>query len=169
MVDRGDDRLNIRNARPEELAKVSAVIRDAYLQYESSIPAARWNEYLKNITDVRSRWGLADLIVAENGDKPVGTVTLYLDGSQEGWPTGWAGVRILAVHPAHRGMGTGRALMEECLRRSRGHGIRRVGLHTTQVMEVAKRMYERMGFERIQEFDFHPSPGVVVMAYCLEP
>lgn len=35
-------------------------------------------------------------------------------------------------------------------------------------MHVAKGMYERMGFIRIPEYDFHPAPGVVVMAYRLD-
>jgi hypothetical protein len=33
---------------------------------------------------------------------------------------------------------------------------------------VAKRMYEKMGFRRMPEFDFHPRPEVVVMAYRLD-
>jgi hypothetical protein len=32
-------------------------------------------------------------------------------------------------------------------------------------MAVARNLYEAMGFERAPEFDFHPEPDVVVMAY----
>jgi hypothetical protein len=35
-------------------------------------------------------------------------------------------------------------------------------------MDIARRMYERMGFVRVPEFDFHPAPGIVVMAYRLD-
>jgi len=101
----------------------------------------------------------------------VGTVTLYLDAghsSQGGWPNGWAGIRLLAVRPAYRGRGIGRALMQECVRRCRNQGIAAVGLHTTEMMDVARRMYEKMGFVRVPEFDFYPRPGVVVMAYRLD-
>jgi ribosomal protein S18 acetylase RimI-like enzyme len=55
--------------------------------------------------------------------------------------------------------------MQECVRRCRDRGIKTIALHTTEVMEVARGMYERMGFARIPEHDFHPAPGVVVMAY----
>ncbi len=58
--------------------------------------------------------------------------------------------------------------MNECFRRCREKGITKVGLHTTEIMDVARRMYERMGFVRVIEFDFHPRPGVVVMAYRLD-
>ena len=43
-----------------------------------------------------------------------------------------------------------------------------LGLHTTEKMSVARGMYERMGFVRVPEFDFHPAPQVVVMAYRLD-
>jgi hypothetical protein len=40
-------------------------------------------------------------------------------------------------------------------------------LHTTQLMAVARTMYERMGFTRVPEHDFSPVPGFHVMAYRL--
>ena len=58
--------------------------------------------------------------------------------------------------------------MDECLRRSRLRGARYLGLHTTELMAVARGMYERMGFVRAPEFDFQPGPGVNVMAYRLD-
>lgn len=121
--------------------------------------------------DVRSRLAVSELIVAEEHGRLVGTVTLYLEAlrsSQEGWPLDWASIRLLAVHPTYRGRGIGRALMEECVRRCREQGIATIGLHTTELMGVARRMYERMGFRRVPEFDFRPAPGVVVIAYCLD-
>jgi hypothetical protein len=35
------------------------------------------------------------------------------------------------------------------------------------MMQVAKQMYERMGFQRVPEIDFHPAPGFVIMGYRL--
>lgn len=58
--------------------------------------------------------------------------------------------------------------MDECIRRCRERGIKTIGLHTTDIMEVARAMYERMGFERVPEFDFHPASHIVVMAYRLD-
>jgi GNAT superfamily N-acetyltransferase len=121
--------------------------------------------------DVRSRLGAAQLLVAELSGKVVGTVTLYLDASlssPEGWPRGWAGIRLLAVHSAYRGRGIGRALMEACIQRCRERNIKTIGLHTAEIMAIARKIYERMGFVRAPEHDFHPRPGTVVMAYRLK-
>ena len=163
--------LIIRNARPDELDEVSLLLRDAYQQYENSIPPERWKQYLEDIVDVRSRLDESDLIVAELKRRLVGCVTLYLDGSKsfpEVWPAGWAVVRLLAVHPEHRGHAIGHALMEECIRRCRQAKVTTIGLHTAEIMAVAQKMYERMGFVRFPESDFHPAPGITVMAYRLQ-
>ncbi len=154
-----------------QLDDVAQLIREAYQQYRPSFPRGLWERFLADIVDVRSRLDSADLIVAEVRGRMVGSVTFYPDGSRsavEGWPSGWAGIRLLAVHPDARGRGIGRALMNECIRRSRAMGSQVLGLHTTRAMDVARRMYERMGFVRVPEYDFHPSPGVVVMAYRLD-
>jgi GNAT superfamily N-acetyltransferase len=169
-VPRPENGLCLRDARPDELDAVARLLRDAYMEYRKDLPPEAWEGYLADMMDVRGRLGEAELIVAEQDGELAGTVTLYPEsrGSpQDGWPMGWAGVRLLGVHPSWRGRGIGRALMDECTRRCRERGVRTIGLHTTVMMEVARGMYERMGFVRVPEYDFHPRPGVVVMAYRL--
>jgi GNAT superfamily N-acetyltransferase len=168
VTDLKNNGFRIRDARQEELNKVSQLLKIAFQQYEKFIPSEVWQSYLENIMDVHSRVADAGLIVAELKGVLVGTVTLYLHPShstEEGWPPGWAGVRLLGVDPGYRGKGIGGALMEECIRRCRKYGIKTIGLHTSEIMDVARRMYEQMGFIRVPEFDFHPSPDVVIMAY----
>jgi hypothetical protein len=36
------------------------------------------------------------------------------------------------------------------------------------MMQVAMRMYERMGFVRAPDLDFHPDPSITVKAYRLD-
>jgi ribosomal protein S18 acetylase RimI-like enzyme len=163
-------KINVRDARPEELDRIAALLQEAYQQYRDFMPPEVWQAYLENILDLRSRWKEAQLIVAESGSELAGAVTLYLktDSSEGGWPEGWAGVRLLGVDPKYRGQGVGRALMDECVKRCKKQDLKTIGLHTTELMDIAKRMYERMGFTRVPEFDFHPRPGVTVMAYKLD-
>jgi hypothetical protein len=58
--------------------------------------------------------------------------------------------------------------MEECIRRARRLGASCLNLHTTDIMQVAMRMYEQMGFVRAPELDFHPDPSITVKAYRLD-
>jgi GNAT superfamily N-acetyltransferase len=165
----GNSGLTIRDARQEELGEVSQILKEAYQEYEKFLSPERWKSYLKDIMDVCSRLDESELIVAELNGRLWGSVTLYSDSSRmQVWPEGWAGIRLLAVCPSYRNQGIGRALMEECISRCRRKGIIAIGLHTTEIMKIARGMYETMGFLRAPEFDFHPAPGIIVMAYRLK-
>jgi len=168
VTDAKRETFKIRDARAEELDAVAAVMAAAYEQYEPAFPSEGWRAYANDIANVRSRLKEAELIVAVRGGQVAGAVTFYPDGSVQGWPRAWASIRLLAVHPDSRGLGVGRALTQECIRRCRERRIATVGLHTTEAMSVARRMYERMGFKRAPEFDFQPSREVAVMAYRQE-
>lgn len=161
----------IRDARPDELDAVSEVIRSAYRQYESDYPAESWPRWIEMIGEVGGHAERAEIIVAERDGDVIGTVTFYPDAALSGqgaWPPGSAGMVRLAVAPVSRGAGVGRALVEECLRRTRQRGIETIALHTTEWMAVARAMYERMGFVRVEEYDFHTRTGVVGLGYELK-
>jgi GNAT superfamily N-acetyltransferase len=165
-----EEKLIIRDARPEEIDEVARLLKISYEQYQPDMPPSRWQKYLKDILDIRSRLPESQLIVAELNGKLAGTVTLYPDAraAEIIWPEKWAGVRLLGVDPRFRGRGVGQQLMDECLRRARINGNTALGLHTTEMMETAKKMYERMGFVRVPGYDFHPAPDMAVMAYKLD-
>jgi ribosomal protein S18 acetylase RimI-like enzyme len=160
----------LREARPDELDAAGAMMVAAYAQYIPQDPPAEWRGYEDEIRNVRRRLAGATLIVADDAGSLAGAVTYYSDASKEtnvAWPPSWAVFRLLAVHPDVRGRGIGRLLTEECIRRARVAGRVAVGLHTTHLMSVAREMYERMGFVRVPELDFYPTPTFSVMAYRL--
>jgi len=160
----------VRDVRAAELDATGDLMVAAYLEFTPPNAPSQWQHYLDDIRAVRRRLADSTLIVAEDAGRIVGAVTYYADGSKEsagGWPPSWAVFRLLAVHPEARGRGIGRLLVEECIRRARPAGAAAVGLHTTHLMNVARAMYERMGFVRVPERDFFPVPDFRVMAYRL--
>ena len=161
---------SVRDARASELDQIAQLVLDAYQEYQAHFPPDTWERYSQNIMDVRSRLDVSELIVAEHNGSVAGAVTLYPNvvNAEQAWPPGWAGVRLLAVHPDARGQGIGRVLMDECLRRSRQRCSVAVGLHTSDIMRVARGLYERMGFVRVPEFDFRTGSNWNVMAYRLD-
>ena len=162
--------VSIREAHSGELDAVGDVMVAAYRQFSPTLPPDLWSGYENEIRDVRSRLADSQLIVAEDAGRLIGAVTYYPDATKEphaAWPASWANFRLLAVDPDARGRGVGRVLTEECIRRARAAGCTALGLHTTHLMEVARAMYERMGFVRVPELDFSPVPQFHVMAYRL--
>ena len=127
---------------------------------------ATWRRYLVSMADAAGRAadGGVVLVAVEDG-LVVGTVTLYLADGSEQWRPGDAMFRFLAVDPAARGRGVGRALFLACLERARAAGKPRMALHTTEWMTTARAMYERAGFAREPEGDAH-LPGLQILAYA---
>ncbi len=58
-------------------------------------------------------------------------------------------LRKMYLLPAARGLGLGRALLEECLAAARAMDYRVCYLETLESMDRAQRLYERAGFKRL--------------------
>jgi ribosomal protein S18 acetylase RimI-like enzyme len=165
----------IRPARDDELDAVSRLLDDAWREYDAQVTGSEerlaiYRAYRARVIDVRSRLHESLLLVAANGDHIFGTVTYYppvAEAFEDDWPPGWAGIRLLGVHPDARGAGIGRALTEECIRRARADGATHVGLHSTVLMWIARAMYERMDFKRYPSHDFNGGDDFIVEAYML--
>jgi len=166
------DGLGIRDARSDDRGAIETVTLAAYEQYAALMPA-HWEGYRQNILATLAAAQPDAQIVAEAEDRIVGTVLLYPAGSVMARPGGgsitliWPEVRLLAVAPEARGRGVGVALMDECVRRARQSGAAALTLHSTDVMQAAMRLYERLGFRRAPELDIQPAPGVTIKGYRL--
>jgi len=162
----------IRDARPEDRDAIREVTLVAYQEYAALMPGF-WDGYRQNIIVSLDEVGSAEQLVAEHHGAIVGTPLLYPPrrmkiSRSDSLDMPWPEVRLLAVAPLVRGRGVGAALMQECVRRVRKTGGPVLSLHTTDMMQAALRMYERMGFVRAPELDFHPAPGVTVQGYRLD-
>jgi len=160
----------IRDAQPDDAEAIRNVTLAAYQEY-AAILRDHWNIYKRDIVATLADVRPAIQLVAERDGAVVGTVLLFpanIPLSMPGIPTTtlkWPEIRLLAVQPAMRGQGIGAALVRACIERARQSGVSAVMLHTTDMMQTAMQMYERLGFVRDTTLDAHPIPAVTIKGY----
>jgi GNAT superfamily N-acetyltransferase len=163
--------LLLREARAEERDAIARLPLRAYEQYATVMAPSAWRALRDAVHASLADDAGVTRIVAERDGAIVGSVALYApDASPYGNLASrapWPEVRLVSVEPAARGTGVGRALVLECIRRAKDGGATTLGLHTSRSMHVAARLYERLGFVRDPDHDFHPPGAELVEGYRL--
>lgn len=87
--------------------------------------------------------------VAETNGNNVGCVFVVRESDEV------AKLRLLLVEPEARGTGLGSRLVTECVNFARDRGYRKLVLWTNSVLTSARRIYEKQGFELVEEENHH--------------
>jgi len=167
--------MEIRPVRDEECAELGDITVRAYRQL---INGESFGAYENELCDVATHATLCEVLVCLEDDTLLGGVT-FVPGPgttmSEFEDPDAAGIRLLAVDPRHQGRGAGRALVDACLARARDLGRKRVVLHSTPLMDVARAMYARRGFVpdpehdlRVTDTPFSREHPLLIMAYVLD-
>ena len=153
----------VRDARPEEFAALGALIVRAYESLPAMPKSHEMPEYYRTLRDVAKRAtnpSIRVFVALDDSGELLGSVDFIHDLRQYGATSAVrelsdaAGIRLLAVDPARRGLGVGKELTRFCIEQARALGKARVVLHTTRAMDTAWAMYERLGFVRFPQIDF---------------
>ena len=140
----------LRSHRPGDIGWVISSQAKAYaeeygwdISYEALV-AEICAEFIRNYDPSREHcW------IAEADGEPLGSVFL-VKGSDA-----VAKLRLLLVEKKARGLGVGRALVEECIRSARARGYRKMTLWTQSILLAARGIYQATGFQRVKQEPHH--------------
>lgn len=88
--------------------------------------------------------------IAELAQRIVGSIFLMASDKPE-----VGKLRLLYVEPDARGAGVGKKLVGACVERARAVGYRRLELWTNSILDAARHIYQRAGFELVKEEAHH--------------
>ncbi len=155
--------LNIREIKRSEYAILGDLTVDVYSKLDGFPSPSEQSDYYATLSKIGSlnEQQYTTVLVAETSmNEIVGGVVYYSDMSAYGsggsatQEQDASGIRLLSVHPKSAGMGVGSALTNECIRLAKASGNKQVILHTTQAMEIAWKLYQKIGFKRSSDLDF---------------
>jgi GNAT superfamily N-acetyltransferase len=168
--------VTVRDARPDEFGALGRLLVEVYSSldgFPSPTQQPHYYDLLANVGDFTRRPGARVLVALTPERELCGGVVHFGDMAQYG-SGGIAtsvkdasGIRLLGVSPQYRNSGAGTALTSTCLQMARQNGHSQVILHTTQAMQVAWRLYEKLGFVRSDDLDFSQQ-GLPVFGFRLK-
>ncbi|MGN7309664.1 GNAT family N-acetyltransferase [Alkalicoccobacillus gibsonii] len=156
----------VSELQSEDRNEVIKLLIDSYSQYEDVFRSPEaWANYLENIKSSLENPNVERILVAKHGSTIVGSIQLFESGDKAyqrpeldiPHPV----VRLLAVHPNARGLGVAQALLRESLDLAVEKGAKYLYLHTGDIMERARALYEWLGFERDQANEFSNGDSLV--------
>lgn len=153
----------IRPVLPAEAAALSKLMCEVYSVlpgFPSPTEQPAYYEMLGNIGDFARKPDTEVLVALNAAGELLGGVVYFGDMAEYGSggtatrEQNASGIRLLAVAPTARSKGVGKALTLACIERARQRHHKHVVLHTTEAMQIAWGMYQRLGFGRAMDLDF---------------
>jgi GNAT superfamily N-acetyltransferase len=154
---------HVRNANENEFIEVGKLMIRVYSQLEGFPKEVDQPEYYKmlaSIGELTKKPNTELLIAISSTNKIAGAVVYFSDMSSYGSggtatrEKNASGFRLLAVDHDARGHGIGKLLINECIDKAKARNQEQVIIHSTKFMQVAWKMYKKMGVERSEDLDF---------------
>lgn len=150
--------LTFRKGHIEDLASLKDLAIKSWSQFQHMLSAENWDRLYDSLNDLSTYTellGQSTCIICTAGDNQLaGMAFLVPSGNPtEIYDAQWSYIRFLSVDPSLGGRGIGRQLTEKCIHLARSNKENMVALHTSELMDNARHIYESMGFTILKEID----------------
>ncbi len=123
----------------------------AYREFSTELGAEAWPAWVRTLTAIAPAAETATFLVVRDQDALVGSVAYRPPGQAPApLPAAWASVDLLAVAPAVRNEGIGRALVQACMDRAASGGATTIGATVNGLMAGAQALFSGLGFHKEQ-------------------
>lgn len=149
--------LKYREANADDLEGLRQLGKISYAEFSDVLSPENWktlSTILESEENVLNLIEISKIFICEIDSDIIGMIYFIPKGNPtELYESDWCYIRFLGVDPKYRGFGIGKELVNSCLRYAKKSGEKTIALHTSEFMNPARIMYEKIGFEKIKEIE----------------
>ena len=147
--------LVFREGNIDDKEQLREIALASYGEFKKELTHENWNEFRSNLTSVESYANIlkiAKCFVCETAGKIIGVAYFVPSGNPTDiFESSWSYLRMVGVHPDYQGNGIGNKLTQECIEFAKQSNEQIIALHTSEFMDSARSIYEKLGFKKIRE------------------
>lgn len=126
--------------------------------YQNELTKENWDKLLSNLSKLETFEALLAqstcFLATTEKDNIIGMAFLVPSGHPTDiYPKDWSYIRYVSVDPEFAGQGIGRQLTINCIDLALKSGEQCIALHTSEIMNKARHIYESLGFKIVKELE----------------
>ena len=150
--------ITIRQATYNDLKDLKDLAIKSWGQFQPNLTVENWQKLQNSLTDDKTYKELLDkshsIVATNDRDEIIGMAFLVPNGNPtEIYDKEWCYIRFVTVDPNYGGQGIGRKLTNLCIDKARKCNEKIIALHTSEMMDTARHIYESLGFKILKEID----------------
>ena len=149
--------LEYRTGKLNDLKELKELGLVTFGQYSSQLLPEHWktlHENLQNEERLEELIRISKTFVCMHNNKIIGRAFLVPSGNPTPiFEKEWAQIRLVGVHPDYAGKGIAKELTQLCIESAKQLNEKIIALHTSEMMNAARHIYEVAGFKQIKEID----------------
>ena len=150
--------ITYRYGTKNDLPKLKNLAVNSWGQFQPKLTPENWKKLLDNLSSDATYIELLDKSVCfvgtTNEDEIVGMAFIVPRGNPSDiYDNDWCYIRFVTVDPNFEGQGIGRKLTNLCIDTARKNNETVIALHTSELMDKARHIYESLGFKVLREID----------------
>lgn len=148
----------VRQATNSDIKDLKNLAVKSWGQFQPNLTVENWNKLYSSLTDDKTFTELLDnadsIVATTDNDEIIGMAFLVPKGNPtEIYDKEWCYIRFVTVDPNYGGQGIGRKLTSLCIDKARRNQEKVIALHTSELMDTARHIYESLGFTILREIN----------------
>lgn len=150
--------MKIRNGNINDLTPVKQLGQNTWKQFQKDLTQKNWEKLSSLLSNENLYKDLLEnsiSFVCENETgEIIGMSFLVASGNPtEIYNSEQCYIRFVTVSDKYKGLSLGKKLTEMCIEFAKNNGEKKIALHTSEFMDKARHIYEKIGFKIIKEIE----------------